>query len=227
MLKHVYLSPKNRIAKFIWVPCTSRFSHHAIFITNANVQPSPGFVAHLTWAMHHGFARSLPVLVLTDHMPASRHQARVMQLTVAVWHGGAGSVLVLKGNGADVAQHCIPPVSQPRMSITLRCMAPRFKADVGAAVCAYAPLPRRRSCKRSRKRPHARTHISSFLVWHHHFAHEASNQKRLKVRLRPFQRLKDIPSMRLRPNEVRAVGEGSTGGASVDAAASAADCTRC
>jgi len=27
---------------------------------------------------------------------------------------------VLKGNGADVAQHCVPPVNGRRMSITLR-----------------------------------------------------------------------------------------------------------
>ena len=32
----------------------------------------------------------------------------------------AGSCLVLKGNGADVAMHCVPPVAQRRMSITLR-----------------------------------------------------------------------------------------------------------
>lgn len=31
-----------------------------------------------------------------------------------------GSCLVLKGNGADVAQHCVPPVSSRRISITLR-----------------------------------------------------------------------------------------------------------
>ena len=27
---------------------------------------------------------------------------------------------MLKGNGADVAMHCVPPVAQRRMSITLR-----------------------------------------------------------------------------------------------------------
>lgn len=32
----------------------------------------------------------------------------------------AGSCLVLKGNGADVAMHCVPPVKRRRMSITLR-----------------------------------------------------------------------------------------------------------
>jgi hypothetical protein len=41
---------------------------------------------------------------------------------------------VLQGNGADVAQHCIPPVSQPRMSLTLRCMAPNHAARVAAEV---------------------------------------------------------------------------------------------
>lgn len=32
----------------------------------------------------------------------------------------AGSCLVLAGNGADVAMHCVPPVKRRRMSITLR-----------------------------------------------------------------------------------------------------------
>ena len=32
----------------------------------------------------------------------------------------AGSCLVLAGNGADVAMHCIPPVKRRRISITLR-----------------------------------------------------------------------------------------------------------
>ena len=41
---------------------------------------------------------------------------------------------MLQGNGADVAQHCIPPVSQPRMSLTLRCMAPNHAARVAAEV---------------------------------------------------------------------------------------------
>lgn len=31
-----------------------------------------------------------------------------------------GSCLVLKGNGADVAMHCVPPVHARRISITLR-----------------------------------------------------------------------------------------------------------
>ncbi|XP_020598913.1 uncharacterized protein LOC110038413 [Phalaenopsis equestris] len=33
-----------------------------------------------------------------------------------------GSVLILKGNGADVAKHCIPGVLYTRVSITLRRM---------------------------------------------------------------------------------------------------------
>jgi hypothetical protein len=32
------------------------------------------------------------------------------------------SVLVLEGNGANVAQHCIPPVASERISITFRRM---------------------------------------------------------------------------------------------------------
>jgi hypothetical protein len=35
---------------------------------------------------------------------------------------GTGSCLVLKGKGADVAMHCVPPVTAKRISITLRCM---------------------------------------------------------------------------------------------------------
>ena len=31
---------------------------------------------------------------------------------------------MLKGNGADLAMHCVPPVGARRMSITLRCMGP-------------------------------------------------------------------------------------------------------
>ena len=37
----------------------------------------------------------------------------------------AGSVLVLAGNGADVAKHCVPAVPAKRISITFRKMDPR------------------------------------------------------------------------------------------------------
>ena len=39
---------------------------------------------------------------------------------------------MLKGNGADIAQHCVPAVSQPRISITLRKYA---------LALLFAPLP--------------------------------------------------------------------------------------
>lgn len=42
----------------------------------------------------------------------------------------AGSCLVLKGNGADVAMHCVPPVKRRRMSITLRRCAALSRAGL-------------------------------------------------------------------------------------------------
>ena len=42
----------------------------------------------------------------------------------------AGSCLVLKGYGGEKAEHCVPPVACRRISITLRCMAPKHKAAV-------------------------------------------------------------------------------------------------
>ncbi|GMH32701.1 hypothetical protein BSKO_00535 [Bryopsis sp. KO-2023] len=41
-----------------------------------------------------------------------------------------GSCLVLKGNGADIAQHCIPSVKSRRISITLRSMSGEFKQAI-------------------------------------------------------------------------------------------------
>ncbi|CAK0786469.1 hypothetical protein CVIRNUC_009682 [Coccomyxa viridis] len=41
-----------------------------------------------------------------------------------------GSCLVLKGNGADLAMHCVPPVTERRMSITLRRMGPQYADQV-------------------------------------------------------------------------------------------------
>ena len=40
-----------------------------------------------------------------------------------------GSLLVLQGNGADVAQHCVPRVTEDRVSVTLRRMRPVFKVS--------------------------------------------------------------------------------------------------
>lgn len=47
----------------------------------------------------------------TDHSATSETSHTVAR---------AGSCLVLKGAGADVAKHCVPPVTARRMSITLR-----------------------------------------------------------------------------------------------------------
>ncbi|PSC76333.1 RNA demethylase ALKBH5 [Micractinium conductrix] len=55
-----------------------------------------------------------------------------------VGHGGEtvliplpkGSCLVLKGHGGDSAMHCVPPVAERRISITLRRMAPEHEAAV-------------------------------------------------------------------------------------------------
>lgn len=43
-----------------------------------------------------------------------------------------GSCLVINGNAADLAQHCIPSVKEPRISITLRCMNPKIGKRVSA-----------------------------------------------------------------------------------------------
>ena len=37
-----------------------------------------------------------------------------------------GSVLVLDGNGANVAKHCVPSVSTDRISITFRKISPKI-----------------------------------------------------------------------------------------------------
>jgi hypothetical protein len=50
----------------------------------------------------------------------------------------AGSCLVLKGNGADLSMHCVPPVSARRMSVTLRRMGPEHGAAVRRAAAAAA-----------------------------------------------------------------------------------------
>ncbi|XP_028777374.1 RNA demethylase ALKBH9B-like [Neltuma alba] len=47
----------------------------------------------------------------------------------------AGSVLVLNGNGADVAKHCVPAVSSKRISITFRRM------DASKRPIGYVPEP--------------------------------------------------------------------------------------
>lgn len=57
-----------------------------------------------------------------------------------------GSVLVLKGNGADVAKHCVPAVPEKRISITFRKMDPAkvpfgFRPDPLLQKLAPLPLP--------------------------------------------------------------------------------------
>ena len=49
-----------------------------------------------------------------------------------------GGVQVLKGNGADLAKHCVPPVSAPRISVTFRRMGDRFRSKMGLPVGAAA-----------------------------------------------------------------------------------------
>ncbi len=44
----------------------------------------------------------------------------------------SGSCLVLKGNGADIAKHCVPAVTRPRISITLRKCGPTLVYQPGA-----------------------------------------------------------------------------------------------
>ncbi|BDA48977.1 probable RNA demethylase ALKBH5 at C-terminar half [Coccomyxa sp. Obi] len=55
-----------------------------------------------------------------------------------------GSCLVLKGNGADVAMHCVPCVSQRRMSITLRKMGDEHAVRVKAEAERTAKKPSNR-----------------------------------------------------------------------------------
>ena len=62
--------------------------------------------------------QAISMLVLGIHVPCSRACAG-LHGSMELLHA-AGSCLVLKGNGADVSQHCVPPVSARRMSITLR-----------------------------------------------------------------------------------------------------------
>ena len=40
------------------------------------------------------------------------------------------SCLVLDGNGADVAKHCVPSVTQERVSITFRCMQKKWSKEI-------------------------------------------------------------------------------------------------
>ncbi|KAK9828875.1 hypothetical protein WJX72_002516 [[Myrmecia] bisecta] len=79
---------------------------------------------------HHDFVRPFCTLSLLSQQSIMFGQ-RLVPLAPGQFGGSdfyvplpTGSCLVLKGNGADVAMHCVPPVSERRMSITLRKMGP-------------------------------------------------------------------------------------------------------
>lgn len=76
----------------------------------------------------HDFSRPFVTLSLLSEQPI------LLGLQIQVMSDGefaapfalplpVGSVLVLSGNGADVAKHCIPAVSAPRISLTFRRVA--------------------------------------------------------------------------------------------------------
>ena len=55
------------------------------------------------------------------------------------------SVLVLQGNGSDVCRHCVPRVSAPRLSVTLRMMRSEYARAIDEQR-TLAPLPRSLVC---------------------------------------------------------------------------------
>ena len=74
---------------------------------------------------HHDFVRPFVTLSLLSEQPILfGKEIKIVEdgifdapVRVAL---PVGSVLVLNGNGADVAKHCIPAVSAERVSITFR-----------------------------------------------------------------------------------------------------------
>lgn len=64
-----------------------------------------------------------------------------------------GSVLVLKGNGADVAKHCVPAVPAKRISITFRKMDPAKIPFASLPAPAPAPAPARPPAVANASRP--------------------------------------------------------------------------
>ncbi|EIE18868.1 hypothetical protein COCSUDRAFT_20284, partial [Coccomyxa subellipsoidea C-169] len=85
---------------------------------------------------HHDFSRPFCTISLLSEQ-AIMFGAKLIPLGPGKFGGNhctiplpVGSCLVLKGNGADVAMHCVPPVSQRRMSITLRKCAPRHSSHL-------------------------------------------------------------------------------------------------
>lgn len=77
--------------------------------------PTPTSCKALPTALH------CPVLTTPLPMPRSPAQYKPAP---------AGSCLVLKGYGGEKADHCVPPVSARRISITLRAMGKPFREAV-------------------------------------------------------------------------------------------------
>ena len=94
---------------------------------------------------HHDFLRPFVTLSLVSEQPILFGQHIVTPVPGAFnadceMRLPRRSVLVLAGNGANLAKHCVPCVTAPRLSVTLRRMRPEYAAEVtgGASVL---PLP--------------------------------------------------------------------------------------
>eukprot|EP00884_Botryococcus_braunii_P015043 jgi/Botrbrau1/2353/Bobra.39_1s0038.2 len=77
---------------------------------------------------HHDFDRPFCTISLVSQQ-SIMFGAKLIPLAPGEFTGSncfiplpVGSCLVLKGNGADLAMHCVPPVTERRISITLRHM---------------------------------------------------------------------------------------------------------
>ena len=77
---------------------------------------------------HHDFVRPFVTLSLLSEQPIlfgkeiKIVEDGIFDAPVRGCGSPSGSVLVLNGNGADVAKHCVPAVSSERVSITFRKM---------------------------------------------------------------------------------------------------------
>jgi hypothetical protein len=105
--------------------------HHCQVLTAYNPLE---LALNMTNQLTHSFTHSLPhsfTPSLTDCHPDHRPS-----LVPGTFEADAeiglpcGSLLVLQGNGADVAQHCVPRVTAERVSVTLRRMRPVFREEV-------------------------------------------------------------------------------------------------
>ncbi|GAB4818198.1 hypothetical protein N2152v2_005244 [Parachlorella kessleri] len=89
---------------------------------------------------HFDFVRPFCTISLVSEQPIMFSKKLVARGPGDFWapEGGepaliplpTGSCLVLKGYGGEKAEHCVPPVASRRISITLRCMAPKYRAAV-------------------------------------------------------------------------------------------------